>query len=54
MAQWRNLLEHRQCQKQGRIADFGDYKITVIQPLRTYGMNERTKAPADSKAFFVD
>ena len=49
---WRNLLEHRKSQQAGRAEDFIDYTITVVTPLRTYSMTERTEAPADSNRYF--
>lgn len=52
VAAWRNLVEHRMSQKHGREQDFVDYKITVVEPIRTYGMTERQDAPADSNEFF--
>ena len=33
VAQWRNLLAHRLCQKYARENDFVDYKITVVTPI---------------------
>ena len=52
VAQWRNLLAHRLCQKHGRENDFVDYKITVVTPIRCYTMTERSDAPADSNEYF--
>ena len=42
---------HRMAQKHGRMNDFADYKITVVTPVRSYTMNDRAAAPADSNAF---
>ena len=50
---WRNLARHRACQKAGREADFEDYRITVVTPLRTYTMTGRDEAPADSNGYFA-
>ena len=47
---WRNLLAHRACQRHGRMHDFADDQITVVTPIRTYSMTDRTEAPADSNA----
>ena len=49
---WRNNELHRLCQKHGRATAFVDYKITVVTPLRSYTMTERTYAPADSNQYF--
>lgn len=49
---WRNNELHRLCQKHGRENDFVDYKITVVTPLRSYTMTERTYAPTDSNQYF--
>ena len=49
---WRNLSEHRESQLAGRMEDFEDYKITVVTPIREYGMNDRTNAPKDSNEYF--
>ncbi len=48
---WRNLAAHRMCQKHGRMEDFADYTITVVTPVRTYSMTQRTEAPTDSNRF---
>ena len=49
---WRNLAEHRMCQKHGREEDFVDYIITVVTPRRSYSMTRRESAPEDSDLFF--
>lgn len=48
----RNIQEHRESQMAGRMEDFEDYKITVVTPVREYGMNDRKDAPADSNEYF--
>ena len=48
VSKWRNLAAHRMAQKHGRANDFSDYKITVVTPVRTYTMTDRTEAPMDS------
>ncbi|WP_308550566.1 antibiotic biosynthesis monooxygenase [uncultured Parabacteroides sp.] len=52
VTKWRNLLEHRIAQKQGRMNDFIDYKITVVNPIRCYTMCSRKEAPQDSNQYF--
>ncbi len=37
--------------KNGRMNDFADYKITVVTPVRSYTMMNRTEAPADSNEY---
>lgn len=49
---WRNMQEHRNSQMAGRMEDFEDYKITVVTPIREYGMNDRKNAPTDSNEYF--
>ena len=43
---------HRMAQRHGRMNDFADYKITIVTPVRTYTMTDRTEAPADSNEFW--
>lgn len=52
VAKWRNLLEHRIAQKHGRMSDFMDYKITIVNSVRCYTMNLRDEAPQDSNQYF--
>ena len=52
VSNWRNLTEHHMAQKHGRMNDFADYKITVVTPVRTYTMTDRTEAPADSNKYW--
>lgn len=52
VTEWRNLATHRAAQKQGRINDFLDYKITVVTPIRSYTMTSREEAPEDSNTYF--
>ncbi len=52
VSKWRNLAIHRIAQKNGRMNDFADYKITVVTPVRTYTMTDRAEAPADSNKYF--
>lgn len=51
VTKWRNNMAHRMSQKHGRENDFLDYKITVVTPLRSYTMADRTEAPGDSNEF---
>lgn len=51
VSKWRNFAAHRMAQKHGRMNDFADYKITVVTPVRSYTMTDRTEAPADSNAY---
>jgi heme-degrading monooxygenase HmoA len=48
---WRNLVEHRRTQQAGRAGIFANYRLRVATVVRDYGLNERTQAPADSRAF---
>lgn len=52
VSNWRNLTAHRMAQKHGRMNDFADYKITVVTPVRTYTMTDRTEAPADTNKYW--
>lgn len=52
ISKWRNFNTHRIAQKNGRMNDFADYKITVVTPVRTYTMTDRTEAPADSNKYW--
>ena len=51
VSKWRNFAAHRMAQKHGRMNDFADYKITVATPVRSYTMNDRAAAPADSNEY---
>ena len=48
IAEWRNLLEHRQGQKRGKEALFQSYRIRVAEVVRDYTANDREEAPGDS------
>lgn len=52
VSKWRNCMEHRQSQNEGRTEDFIDYTITVLTPVRQYTMNTRKNAPTDSNKYF--
>jgi len=47
--QWRNTEAHRAVQSAGRESILADYSLRVAQVIRSYGMNERDEAPADSR-----
>lgn len=47
---WRERLDHRRMQGMGRSHMFKNYRLRVAAVLRDYGMNERSEAPADSRA----
>lgn len=49
---WRNVMQHRMSQKEGREKLFESYKITVCSVLRTYTDTDRAQAPQDSNEFF--
>ena len=49
---WRNLLEHRKSQQQGRDSMFESYTITVASQIRSYSNIERLEAPKDSNEYF--
>lgn len=49
---WRNMVEHRLSQKEGRETLFESYKITVCSAIRTYTDTDRAEAPRDSNAYF--
>ncbi|HEV2593658.1 MAG TPA: antibiotic biosynthesis monooxygenase [Sphingomicrobium sp.] len=46
LAQWRNLVEHRQAQRAGREHIFEDYRLRVATVIRDYGMRDREEAPS--------
>lgn len=46
---WRNTVEHRAAQVQGRAGVFADYRLRVAHVIRDYGPNDRTEAPSDSR-----
>lgn len=49
---WRNVIQHRMSQKEGREKLFESYKITVCSTIREYTDTEREQAPSDSNQFF--
>lgn len=49
---WRNVMQHRMSQKEGREQLFESYKITVCTEIRSYTNTDRTQAPKDSNLYF--
>ena len=49
---WRNVMEHRMSQKEGREKLFEAYKITVCSAIREYSDTEREQAPMDPNEYF--
>jgi heme-degrading monooxygenase HmoA len=47
---WRRVEDHRAAQAKGRAGIFADYRLRVATVVRDYGMNDRSQAPADSRA----
>jgi heme-degrading monooxygenase HmoA len=47
--QWRNTSEHRHAQRAGRTGVFVDYRLRIAHVVRDYGLNQRDKAPVDSR-----
>lgn len=48
--QWRNVEQHRRIQEAGRTRIFADYGLRVAEVIRSYGMDDRAGAPADSRS----
>jgi heme-degrading monooxygenase HmoA len=44
---WRDHDRHRRAQHRGRSEIFADYRITVVEVVRQYGLRERAEAPQD-------
>ncbi len=51
VSRWRNVMEHRMSQKEGREKLFESYQITVCSVLRSYSDTDRVHAPKDSNDF---
>ena len=45
---WRNLIEHRNAQKQGKNELFKSYRIRVAEVKRDYSESNRLETPQDS------
>lgn len=52
VSKWRNQIEHRISQKQGRDSIFESYTITVTSKIRSYSNIDRIEAPEDSNQIF--
>ena len=50
---WRNALQHRMSQRQGRDSLFEHYTLTVASKIRSYTPADRCEAPEDSEHFFA-
>ena len=46
---WRNSMNHRMSQRQGRDVLFESYTITVATGIRSYSDVDRSEAPEDSR-----
>ncbi len=49
LSKWRNNLEHRMSQAEGRNKLFESYKITVCNVVREYSDTDRENAPKDAE-----
>jgi heme-degrading monooxygenase HmoA len=49
LAAWRNLEAHRAALAAGRGTMFREYRLSIAQVVRRYGMDDREQAPADSR-----
>ncbi len=52
VTKWRNTMEHRMSQAQGKNKLFESYKITVCSSIREYTNLDRKEAPEDSNKYF--
>ena len=50
---WRNGMNHRMSQRQGRDCLFEKYAITIASTIRAYTETDRAEAPEDSKTFLA-
>jgi heme-degrading monooxygenase HmoA len=46
---WRNVMQHREAQKQGRAGIFESYRLRIASVVRDYGMDRRDQVPEDSR-----
>ncbi len=51
LCRWRNTVEHRMSQLQGKTELFESYKITVTSVVREYTNTQREYAPKDSNEY---
>jgi heme-degrading monooxygenase HmoA len=42
---WREQAQHRRAQQRGRTEIFADYRLSVVEVVRQYGMFDRAQAP---------
>ena len=54
LTEWRNFMEHRLAQQQGKNKLFSKYRIRVCSVVRDYSESERTEAPDDSNRFLTE
>ena len=50
IAEWRNVIEHRNAQKKGKDSLFHSYRIRVAEVKRDYSAVDRNETPIDSKS----
>jgi heme-degrading monooxygenase HmoA len=48
VGRWRNVMQHREAQKQGRAGVFRSYRLRVASVIRDYEMDRREQVPEDS------
>ena len=53
VASWRNVVEHRLAQREGRERLFDAYRIRVAHVVRDYTASDRDEAPSDSNDALV-
>ena len=51
---WRNVMEHRMSQKEGRETLFESSRITVCSTVRESSDTEREQEPKDSNEYFTE
>lgn len=51
LEKWRNFIDHRLAQKEGKNKLFSHYRIRVCSVIRDYTQDLRTEAPSDSISF---
>jgi heme-degrading monooxygenase HmoA len=42
---WREQAQHRRAQQRGRTEIFADYRLSVVEVVRQYGLFDRAQAP---------
>ncbi len=53
VTKWRNTVEHRMSQLEGKTKLFESYTITVCNTIREYSNTDRMQAPQDSNDYFL-